>query len=73
MLETIENSTRVLAGGEGELLALRELSPGKHVIVVYRESESDGFIITAFLTSKIKSINRTQDPRLVLGELVVCV
>ena len=58
VLETVANPSRVLAGGEGELLAVREISSKKHLVVVYRESGSDGFIITAFLTSKIKSHNR---------------
>jgi len=31
---------------------------GKHLVVVYREIENDGFIITAFITSKIESLNR---------------
>ena len=30
----------------------------KHLVVVYRELENDGFIITAFLMSKIKALNR---------------
>ena len=58
VLETIADPSRILAGREGELLAVREISVGKHVVVVYREFDNDGFIITAFLTSKIKSLNR---------------
>jgi hypothetical protein len=58
VLETVAIPNRVLAGGEGELLAVRELSPGKHLVAVYREWADDGFIITAFLTSKIKALRR---------------
>ena len=58
VLETIVDPSRILAGCEGELLAVREISIGKHVVVVYREFDNDGFIITAFLTSKVKSLNR---------------
>ena len=58
ILETIENPERVLTGGAGELLAVREISSGKHLVVVYRELQEDGFIITAFLTSKTISLNR---------------
>ena len=58
VLETVAKPDRVLAGGEGELLAVRELFPGKHLVVVYRELEDDGFIITAFVTSKIKALQR---------------
>jgi hypothetical protein len=61
VLETVSNPSRILAGGDGELLAVREISANKHLVVVYREFENDGFIITAFLTSKTKSFNgRTQ-------------
>ena len=58
VLETVANPSRVLAGGKGELLAVREISGDEHLVVVYRELENDGFIITAFLTSKIKALNR---------------
>jgi len=56
VLETISKPERILAGGEGELLALREVKAGKCMIVVYRELEDDGFIITAFLTRRIRTL-----------------
>jgi hypothetical protein len=58
VLETVAKPERVLAGGEGEVLAIRELYPGKHLVAVYREVADDGFIITAFLTTKIKALER---------------
>ena len=58
IMETVSCPLRILAGGAGELLAVREVSPGKSLVVVYREFEDDGFIITAFITSKTKSLNR---------------
>jgi len=58
VLETVAKPDRVLSGWEDELLAVRELFPGKHLVVVYRELTDDGFIITAFLTSKIKALQR---------------
>jgi hypothetical protein len=58
VLETVAGPEAVLAGGAGELLATREIAPEKHLAVVYRELENDGFIITAFLTSKIKVLKR---------------
>ena len=58
VLDTVANPLRILVGGAEELLALREISLGKYLVVVYREFEKDGFIITAFLTSKTQSINR---------------
>ena len=58
ILETVSCPLRILAGDDCEHLAVRELSPGTNLVVVYREFEDDGFIITAFLTSKTKSLNR---------------
>jgi len=49
---------RVAAAGAGELLAARELEAGKFIVVVYREGRTDGFIITAFLTRRLASLNR---------------
>jgi hypothetical protein len=51
VLLTITAPKRVLLGGAGELLAVREVGSGKWMVVVYRENnEQDGFVITAFLT-----------------------
>jgi hypothetical protein len=37
VMETIAQPERVLAGGAGELLAVRETEPGKWLVAVYRE------------------------------------
>jgi hypothetical protein len=37
VLETVSRPERILVGGDGELLALREQEPGKFLVVVYRE------------------------------------
>ena len=58
VLEAIENPSRILAGGEEELFAIQETEKGKFLVVVYRELNNDGFIITAFLTRRIISLNR---------------
>ena len=58
VLETVAHPSRTVAGGDGELLAVRELEPGKFLVVVYRELENDGFVITAFLTRRTHSLNR---------------
>jgi hypothetical protein len=47
-----------LEGGAEELLAVREVEVGKWLIVVYRELQDDGFIITAFLTRRARSLER---------------
>ncbi len=58
VLETIFEPSRILEGGEEELLAVRELEVGKFLIVVYRELETDGFVITAFITRRAGSLDR---------------
>ena len=58
VLETVTNPSRILAGGAGEFLAVQETLTGRHLVVIYREHKNDGFIITAFITSKTKSLNR---------------
>ena len=58
VLETVSHPDRVLLGGDGELLAVREIEVGKHLVVVYREQDNDGFIITAFLTRRIRSLEK---------------
>ena len=58
VLEVVSDPERVLAGGAGELLAVRLHEPGKWLVVVYREAEDDGHIITAFLTRRFRSLDR---------------
>ena len=58
VLETIITPERILQGGKDELLALKEIETGKWLVVIYREFEDDGFIITAFLTRRANSLNR---------------
>ena len=58
VLETITQPAQIYEGGNDELLATREIESGKFLVVVYRESDSDGFIITAFLTRRIKSLEK---------------
>jgi hypothetical protein len=58
VLETVANPDRIVVGGAGELLALRTQADGKILVVVYREERNDGFIITAFMTRRVGSLNR---------------
>jgi len=58
VLETVAEPERILAGGYEELLAICEVEQGKWLVVVYRELQDDGFIITAFLTRRIRSLNK---------------
>jgi hypothetical protein len=57
VLDTVKQPERILAGKTEELLAVREVETGKCLVVVYSEVENDGFIITAFLTRRIRSLN----------------
>jgi hypothetical protein len=57
VLDTIQEPEAIYQGRFGEMLAVSEIERGKYLIAVYRElSKVDGFIITAFLTRRIKQI-----------------
>jgi hypothetical protein len=56
----ISEPEKILGGHDGELLALREVEAGKYLVVIYREGEEDGFVITAFLTRRINSLNKKE-------------
>ena len=60
VLETVANPEYIFAGDKGELLAVRTVSEGKWLIVVYRELETDGFIITAFVTRRANWFTRRE-------------
>ena len=60
ILETVAQPDHIYQAGGGELLAVREIDTGKFLVVVYREINEDGFIITAFLTRRIKSLQRRE-------------
>ncbi len=60
VLEAIVEPERVLAGNAGEKLAVREHEPEKFLVVAYREGATDGFVITAFLTRRVRSLERRQ-------------
>ncbi len=61
VLETIEGPDFVVSGRHGELLAVRAYSHfgrPRFIVVVYRETGEDGFIITAVLTSEVRNLKR---------------
>lgn len=60
LLKTISEPTRILQGNKDELLAIQEIKPGKWLVVIYKENNQDGFVITAFSTRKVNSLNRRQ-------------
>ena len=54
VLETVERPDMVLRGYRGTLIAVRGYGRRRYFMVVYRQvSKDDGFIITAYFTSKI--------------------
>jgi hypothetical protein len=55
LLETIARPEGIFEGAKGELLAVREIEPGRFFVAIYREAAEDGFVITAFLTSRTRS------------------
>jgi len=55
ILSAVEVPDYVVKGYGNALLALKELSIGKYLVVVYKEmGNEDGFIITAYISGKIK-------------------
>jgi len=54
VLEVVENPDLVLHGYGGSLIAIRGYGRGRYLAVIYRQvSAQDGFVITAYFTSKI--------------------
>ena len=58
ILETIAKPNVIYEGNDGENLAVREIETGKFLVAVYRQSQTDGFVITAFLTRRVKSLEK---------------
>lgn len=53
ILHTVENPDMIYEGERGEYLAVRKVGKGKFIVVFYKEeSQNDGFIITAFITTE---------------------
>ncbi|MCK4306827.1 hypothetical protein KAW50_01215 [candidate division WOR-3 bacterium] len=61
IMETVNSPDYIMKGSRGELIALKHYSKTnlgeKYCVVVYKENE-DGFIITAFFTSKPETIRK---------------
>ncbi len=55
VLDTVENPDLILRGYGSSLIAVRGAGRGMYLAVVYRQlSADDGFIITAYFTSKVE-------------------
>ena len=59
VLEAVEDPDAVYEGNSGELLAAKEIQTDKYIVLVYKEvSGKDGFVNTAFLSSRKKQLER---------------
>ena len=59
VLKTITEPDYILDGNEGALMAVREFTEGKVLVVVYKENSSwDGFVVTAFPTRRVNSLKK---------------
>jgi len=59
VLETIAEPDVIYEGNAGEKIAAREVEIGKFLLVVYREvNNEDEFVITSFLTKRIKQLEQ---------------
>ena len=54
VLKTVEEPDCIIEGYGGALIALTQMLKNKFLAVVYKESENNGFIITAYFTRRIK-------------------
>ncbi len=54
VLDAVESPDMILPGHQGSLIAVRGAGKGRYLAVAYRQlSDTDGFIITAYFTSKV--------------------
>ena len=61
VLETINNPDMVVRGFAKELLAIKKINK-KYLVSIYREiNRKDGFVITAFYTTDLKSLLKKKE------------
>jgi hypothetical protein len=63
VLDAVRDPSFVVQGRYGELLAVRSSAStgyARSLVVVYRESSKDGFIITAYLTSDTSDLEKRE-------------
>jgi hypothetical protein len=64
IIKVIEKPDRIVAGADGELLAIVASERGWHIVVAYREgndgSDCQGFVITAWKTTKMNDLNQRE-------------
>lgn len=64
LFETLEEPDVIVKGEKDEFIAIKHYDKTsiseKNVIVMYKEQKKDGFVITAFLTSKPEKIMKKE-------------
>jgi len=58
VLDAIANPSMIIEGRYGVLIAVRDILEGKYLVVVYRETHNDGFVITSFTTRQKRFLAR---------------
>lgn len=58
VLAALSQPDETYQGSHEELLATKAVHEGMWLVIVYREYELDGFVITAFLTSRKRYLER---------------
>jgi hypothetical protein len=59
VLLTISDPDEVLQGYKDELLGIKKITSDKYLVVIYKEIDrTDGFVITAFLTKRLKQLQK---------------
>jgi len=53
VLNSVEEPDYIMKGYGGALVALTQRDEGKFLVVIYKEVETDGFIITAYFSREI--------------------
>ncbi len=58
VLESVSNPTWVMEGDQDDLWAVKLISKTKAILVIFKEDKeiNDGFIITAFITTKLNKV-----------------
>lgn len=57
VLEVVKNPEEIIEGDKEELITIKRFN-NKHIVVIYREVNDDGFVITAFMTSEIDRVRK---------------
>jgi hypothetical protein len=62
ILKTIAEPEIIYTGLKGDLIAVSPQIEGtnKHIVVAYKEIDDDGFVITAYISNKLNSLQKKE-------------